>query len=114
MRFSNAVKALAMAMFRIFQELLSNIVRHAQASRILVRITTDHAALSILVRDNGLGAVPEAFDAPNAHGVMGMRERARQNGGHLAIHSQLGEGSAFHLRIPLGRLGLAYPPADGG
>ena len=96
-------EALAMAVFRIFQEMLSNIVRHAHASRILVRISTDHAALSILVRDNGRGASPEAFDAPNAYGVMGMRERARQHGGHLAIHSQLGEGSAFHLRIPLGR-----------
>ena len=92
---------LAMAVFRIFQELLSNVARHARATHILVNVEVSHAALNLLVRDNGCGAPTEAFDAANAYGVMGMRERARHHGGRLSITSQIGQGSLFQLRIPL-------------
>jgi len=92
---------LAMAVFRIFQEMLSNVARHARATRIQVRIAVNTAELSLFVRDNGCGADADAFDAPTAYGVMGMRERARHHGGHLSITSQIGQGSLFHLRIPL-------------
>ncbi|RFO96527.1 histidine kinase [Rhodoferax lacus] len=91
----------AMAVFRIFQEMLSNVGRHARASQIQVRIHTNATELSLLVRDNGRGASADAFDAPTAYGVMGMRERARHHGGRLAITSQLGQGSLFHLRMPI-------------
>jgi signal transduction histidine kinase len=90
-----------MAVFRIFQEMLSNVARHARATHIQVRIAANASELSLFVRDNGCGAPPDAFDAPTAYGVMGMRERARHHGGHLAITSQIGQGSLFHLRIPL-------------
>jgi signal transduction histidine kinase len=91
----------AIAIFRIFQEMLSNVGRHAQASRITIAIvaTADH--LSISVQDNGRGAEATAFDAANAYGVMGMRERARHLGGQLVIKSQIGLGSLFQLRIQL-------------
>jgi len=92
---------LAMAVFRIFQEMLSNVARHARATGIVVRILATTSELSLLVRDNGCGATSDAFDAPTAYGVMGMRERARQHGGHLAIASQPGLGSVFRLRVPL-------------
>ena len=92
---------LAMAVFRIFQEMLSNVARHARATGIVVRILATTSELSLLVRDNGCGATSDAFDAPTAYGVMGMRERARQHGGPLAIASQPGLGSVFHLRVPL-------------
>ncbi len=94
-------ESLAMAVFRIFQEMLSNVARHARATGIVVRILATTSELSLLVRDNGCGATSDAFDAPTAYGVMGMRERARQHGGHLAIASQPGLGSVFHLRVPL-------------
>jgi PAS domain S-box-containing protein len=94
-------EALAMAVFRIFQEMLSNVGRHARASQIEVRIADTGAVLDLLVQDNGCGASAQAFDAPTAYGVMGMRERARQHGGQLFITSALGQGSSFHLRIPL-------------
>ena len=92
---------LAMAVFRIFQEMLSNVARHAKASHIQVHIAVLASELSLFVRDNGCGANAEAFDAPTAYGVMGMRERARHHGGHLAITSHIGQGTLFHLRIPL-------------
>lgn len=92
---------LAMAVFRIFQEMLSNVARHARASHVQVHIAVHASELSLLVRDNGCGASADAFDAPTAYGVMGMRERARHHGGHLAITSHVGQGTLFHLRVPL-------------
>jgi signal transduction histidine kinase len=91
----------AIAIFRIFQEMLSNVGRHAAASRvaITIRATADH--ISIAVQDNGRGAEAAAFEAANAYGVMGMRERARHLGGSLEISSQIGLGSRFHLGIQL-------------
>jgi signal transduction histidine kinase len=91
---------LAMAVFRIFQEMLSNVGRHARASRIAVRIAADPERLRLTVEDNGIGAATDAFEAPTAYGVMGMREWARHFGGHIAIASQPGRGCAFTLVLP--------------
>ncbi|MDO9358751.1 MAG: PAS domain-containing sensor histidine kinase [Polaromonas sp.] len=91
----------AMAIFRIFQEMLSNVGRHAQASQIAIRLRASADGISISVRDDGRGAAPAAFEAANAYGVMGMRERARHLGGTLEITSQIGLGSMFHLSIQL-------------
>ncbi|MBC7379148.1 MAG: PAS domain S-box protein, partial [Burkholderiaceae bacterium] len=91
----------AMAVFRIFQEMLSNVGRHARATRVAVHIAADARSLSLSVQDNGTGAPAEAFEAKAAYGVMGMRERARHFGGHLSIASLIGEGSIFRLVMPL-------------
>jgi signal transduction histidine kinase len=92
---------LAMAVFRIFQEMLSNVGRHAQATRIQIRIAVTKSELCLFVQDNGCGASSDAFDAPTAYGIMGMRERAHHHGGRLSITSQIGQGALFHLRMPL-------------
>ncbi|TWO70780.1 PAS domain S-box protein [Caenimonas sedimenti] len=92
---------MAMAVFRIFQEMLSNVGRHARANRVTVRIAGDAELLRITVEDDGCGAAPEAFESPTAYGVMGMRERARHFGGHIAIASEVGQGSTFTLVMPL-------------
>ncbi|MDP3753635.1 MAG: PAS domain-containing sensor histidine kinase [Polaromonas sp.] len=94
-------EASAMAIFRIFQEMLSNVGRHAQASHISITILATAGEVSISVQDNGRGASAAAFEAANAYGVMGMRERARHLGGNLEITSQIGLGATFHLRIQL-------------
>ena len=93
--------ASAIAIFRIFQEMLSNVGRHAQASRVTIAIQATDSAISIVVQDNGRGAAAAAFDATNAYGVMGMRERARHLGGSIEISSEISVGSTFHLRIKL-------------
>jgi PAS domain S-box-containing protein len=94
----------AIAIFRIFQEMLSNIGRHAQARRVAVQIRAgsqiSNCALSLRVEDDGCGAAMVRFEASNAYGVMGMRERARSFGGRILIESAPGRGSVFELRLP--------------
>lgn len=91
----------AMAVFRIFQEMLSNVGRHAQAKNLEVSIQADAHELHLSVRDDGVGAPANAFEAPTAYGVMGMRERARPFGGHIHISSTPGQGCHFQLHMPL-------------
>jgi signal transduction histidine kinase len=99
-------EAFSIAVFRIFQEMLSNVGRHALASELRVNILANEQELVLSVEDNGRGAELLAFDAPDAYGVMGMRERARSFSGHIKIGSVLGEGSVFELRVPLGERSL--------
>ncbi|MDP3521049.1 MAG: PAS domain-containing sensor histidine kinase [Hydrogenophaga sp.] len=91
----------AMAVFRIFQEMLSNVGRHAQASAIEIVITQAAGMLTLDLRDNGMGAAPRAFEATDAYGVMGMRERARHLGGTLHITSAPGQGCRVLMTLPL-------------
>lgn len=97
---------LATAVFRIFQELLSNVARHAHASQVQVRISATASDLTLRVKDNGRGAPPSAFERPDAWGVMGMRERAGHFGGWLHIDSQPGGGTQVILSMPLYQAGV--------
>ncbi len=92
---------LAMAVFRIFQEMLSNVGRHAHADHLSVHIVVQGTALRLCVQDNGVGAPPQAFEAANAYGVMGMRERARHFGGDIQIDSAPGQGTRMCLTVTL-------------
>ena len=93
----------ATAIFRIFQEMLSNVARHAQASEVTIRVRATPGDLTLLVKDNGKGAPPSAFERADAYGVMGMRERAGHHGGWLQIDSQPGQGTQVILSMPLER-----------
>ena len=96
----------AMAVFRIFQEMLSNVGRHARAGRVDIAIGVAQGVLSLRVQDDGVGAAPQAFQAPGSFGVRGMRERALHFGGSLDVRSQPGQGSCVQLRLPLQALGV--------
>lgn len=91
----------AMGVFRIFQEILTNVARHAQASELHVQLLCQDRQLQLRVSDNGRGMEQRDWQAPQAYGVMGMHERARQLGGLLHISSQPGQGSCLHLQVPL-------------
>jgi PAS domain S-box-containing protein len=95
---------LAIAVFRIFQEMLSNVARHAQARSLRLAITVDDPpgpVLYIDVRDDGVGASAERLGDPRSWGVIGMRERAAQFGGTVGIDSAPGQGTRVRLVMPL-------------
>ncbi len=92
---------LAMAVFRIFQEMLSNVGRHAQAGALAVVVQGDAQQLTLAVCDDGIGAPAAAFEAATAYGVMGMRERALHFGGRIDIASAPGQGATCTLQMPL-------------
>jgi PAS domain S-box-containing protein len=92
---------MTIAVFRIFQEMLSNVGRHANASRIEVTLQATRERLFLRVADNGCGGHARAFEAGSAYGVMGMRERARHWGGQLEIRSAPGQGTTVMLNLPV-------------
>ncbi|WHZ15237.1 MAG: diguanylate cyclase/phosphodiesterase (GGDEF & EAL domains) with PAS/PAC sensor(s) [Nitrospira sp.] len=94
----------ATAVFRIYQEILTNVVRHAQASTIQIHLDISANWLVLEVSDNGLGIPASALAHTNSLGLLGMRERATQWGGDLSIQGTDGKGTTVTVRLPvLGR-----------
>ena len=91
----------ATAVFRILQESLTNIARHAQASLVEVTVDVEDGAVALTVHDNGRGFVPEESRKPNSFGLMGLRERAYLLGGEVRIDSGRGRGTTVEVRIPI-------------
>ena len=92
---------MAMAVFRIFQEMLSNVGRHARARTLDVDIVEREGWLHLSVDDDGCGAEARVFESAQAYGIMGMRERARHFGGVIDIDSQPGRGTRMRLSLPM-------------
>ena len=92
---------MAMAVFRIFQEMLSNVGRHARARTVDVDIVEREGWLHLSVEDDGCGAELQAFESAQAYGILGMRERARHFGGVIDIDSAPGRGTRMRLSMPL-------------
>lgn len=91
----------ATAIFRIFQESLTNIVRHAGATRVDVLVGVEDGALEITVEDNGSGISPEQLAHRRSFGIMGMFERAREIGATLQIDGAPGRGTRTVVNFPL-------------
>ena len=91
------------AFFRIFQETLTNIIRHAQASRVDVNLRQEEGALLLEVKDNGRGISEAELNDTRSIGVLGMRERAALLQGELQITGVPGQGTTVAVRIPLMR-----------
>ena len=88
-------------MYRIADEALSNVVRHAEARELLVRLERAGERLALSIVDNGRGF--EVRVAPEGHyGLQGMRERAEMVGGVLEVESRPGEGTTVRLRVEAG------------
>ena len=91
----------ATAVFRMFQEILTNVERHANASRVSVNVRRVGDQLTLCVRDNGRGLSPERMQAPGSFGLLGMRERAMLLGGQLTAASGPRGGTTVTAVIPL-------------
>jgi signal transduction histidine kinase len=83
--------------YRVAQEALENVVRHAEASQVAVHLLYDRQRAALLVRDDGQGFDSTQVDATQRLGLRGMRERARLAGGQLELTSQPGVGTSIHL-----------------
>lgn len=88
------------AVYRIAQEALHNVVRHARASRVRVELDSDASQVRLVVADDGAGFDPERVPAGHL-GLDGMRVRAERLGGSLAVEAAPGHGTTLDLRIPL-------------
>ncbi len=89
------------AIFRISQEALTNVARHAKATRVSISLKEVDSALVLKIEDNGVGIEPEEVFAPSSLGLMGMRERIRPFGGELTISSKPKKGTTLTVTLPV-------------
>ena len=93
-------RTLATAVFRIFQEALTNVTRHASASKVDVTLVLDHGQLRLDIVDDGVG-IPEVGARSSTLGILGMSERARRLGGDCTVKRQVPRGTMVSVLVPL-------------
>ncbi|PYI82234.1 MAG: hypothetical protein DME26_18370 [Verrucomicrobia bacterium] len=89
------------ALFRILQECLTNVGRHARTTKVQVLLNTDGRDLCLEVTDNGRGIEQGAIAQPRSLGLVGMRERALALGGKVRFEGVKGKGTKVTVRVPL-------------
>jgi signal transduction histidine kinase len=93
--------AVSTAAYRILQEILTNVARHAQATQVQVLLQLLDGSLHLVVADNGKGLSPEALRNPKSLGLLGMKERAAMLHGNVRIEAAPGHGTTVRLEIPI-------------
>jgi PAS domain S-box-containing protein len=91
---------LATTCYRITQEALTNVVRHAAASAVEIEFRRLPTEFVLEVRDNGRGIAPDAVKGIHSHGLLGMQERARPHGGKVMVVPQADGGTLVRARFP--------------
>lgn len=105
--FSSAVEEITLdarksiALYRIFQEAMTNVTRHAKATSVDVVLRRGNNELVLEIRDDGVGIPADAEHKAGSFGLIGMRERAIMLGGVLEIHGVEGKGTLVGVRVPL-------------
>ena len=89
------------AMFRIFQETLTNITNHSSATRVMVNLRQGSDVLELQVHDNGRGITSNEINNPKSFGLIGIRERAQYWQGAVNIQGEAGVGTTITVRFPL-------------
>ena len=88
-------------LFRIFQEVLTNVSRHSRASKVMVFLKKEKQQCTLRIKDNGIGIKDEDLTRKNSFGLMGMRERTSLMNGKLKISGKPGEGTTITIEIPI-------------
>jgi signal transduction histidine kinase len=96
-------KECAIALFRVIQEGLTNIVRHANARQVRLALTSDDKRFLILLIDDGSGMQLNDARFRWSHGLAGMRQRVQALGGQFAIESSPSEGTTLRIEVPKAR-----------
>jgi signal transduction histidine kinase len=87
--------------FRVFQESITNVVRHAKASKVSVSMSHQNNQLVMKVRDNGKGIQKDQIEGSNSLGLIGIRERVRYWNGEVLFHGTPEKGTTVEIRIPV-------------
>jgi signal transduction histidine kinase len=89
------------AVFRIFEEAMTNVMRHAQATQVDIKLEKENGELELTIRDNGRGITEAEQSDRLSLGLLGMRERASLIGGRVVIANSEGKGTVVTLRVPV-------------
>jgi signal transduction histidine kinase/CHASE1-domain containing sensor protein len=104
----------ATALFRILQESLTNVLRHAHASRVRVELRVDPGWVSMSVIDNGVGLPEAGRNKPGSFGLVGVEERVKILNGVFSASSTPGKGTTIRVSIPSFNAGISAPSIDDG
>jgi signal transduction histidine kinase len=99
------------ALYRIAQEALHNVVKHAGATRVRVSVRQDGETVRLEVEDNGAGFDPTRTEVGHL-GLAGMRARTERIGGRLTVTSRGGKGTCLRVDVPMAEAAPAEPSAD--
>jgi len=94
-------RAGAIALFRVVQEALANVAKHARASEVDIALELTDRDVVVTIRDNGAGAAASDLSRPRSHGIAGIRHRIQVLGGRLDISSAPGRGTTVRATVPL-------------
>ena len=94
-------KAIELVAYRTAQEALTNIVKYADCSQVLIELSNAKHVLTLEIKDNGKGIAPAELSKPRAFGLRGLLERAKKVGGWLDISSHANQGTSIILSVPL-------------
>ncbi|MBL7073887.1 PAS domain S-box protein [candidate division KSB1 bacterium] len=92
----------SIAIFRIYQEALVNVTRHAKATKVIINISKTDGKLLLEISDNGIGIPQEKLKSRDSFGMIGMKERAYVFGGDVEITGRKGKGTTVRVSIPMG------------
>jgi signal transduction histidine kinase len=94
-------KPMQLVAYRTTQEALTNVSKYAQCNKVRIDLSDAERFFTLEIADDGCGMVPGALSKPTSYGIRGLNERARSVGGWLDVSSQIGQGTALILSIPL-------------
>jgi PAS domain S-box-containing protein len=100
-------RALSTAVFRIYQEALTNVVRHAEAKHVDIAFDCSSGRVRLSVQDDGKGIEAEAVKSPSSLGLLGIRERIRRLNGSLTVSGEPGNGTLLVIEVPVPTSGVA-------
>lgn len=89
------------AFFRIFQESLTNVIRHASAKNVSISLRRDDNNILLMIEDDGKGIAPSEIANPRSVGILGMKERAASFNGEVNVLGEPNKGTTVRVRIPL-------------